>query len=205
MLLSLFGQPDPDSTLVNAARGGDVRAFDALVHRYHGRMRQFVRSRLDSAIDSDDVIQDVFVSAWKELPGFRGRSRFKTWLFGIALHRCADAWRKHQRLRALLGEMEVPFDSWPEDTWGDNPEGWPAAVIERTELRRHLGRLSEAERQVLELYYYAELNMPEISALLDINLSTLKYRFYQAHRNLRRHLEEPVESPVGAPASRARK
>ncbi len=193
-MLSLFPKPDPDASLVAAARNGDVRAFDALVYRYQSRLSQFVRARLDSAIDCDDVTQDVFVTAWRELPGFRGRSRFKTWLFGIALNHCADAWRKHQRLRTILGDMDSAHEDWGEPDRTTDPSGWTAALVERAELQQELSRLPEPERQVLELYYYAELNLPEIARLLDVNLSTLKYRFYQAHRHLRKSLER-VESP----------
>jgi RNA polymerase sigma factor (sigma-70 family) len=103
-LILPFLKPDPDAPLVAAARAGDVRAFDALVYRYQGRILQFVQARLDASIDTDDVAQDIFVTAWRELPKFQGRSRFKTWLFGIALNRCAEAARKHHRLKLVLGE-----------------------------------------------------------------------------------------------------
>jgi RNA polymerase sigma-70 factor (ECF subfamily) len=196
LFLSLLSKPDRDAPLVTAARAGDVRAFDALVYRYQSRLSQFVKARLDSAIDADDVTQDVFVTAWRELPNFRGRSRFKTWLFGIALNLCADAWRRHQRLRNLLGDMPDPMEDWAGDDWKSDPYGWSEALLEREDLRRRVRQLSENERQVLELYYYAELNLPEISQLLQVNLSTLKYRFYQAHRHLRQSLEKKDEAPI---------
>jgi RNA polymerase sigma-70 factor (ECF subfamily) len=185
VLLRLFSKPDPDASLVEAAAKGDVRAFDALVYRYQGHLTQFVRARLDSAIDADDVAQEVFVSAWRSLPGFNGRSRFKTWLFGIAVHHCAEALRKHRRLQLILGEASAAQDDWATAGQRTDPFDWSMALAERDALRRRLGQLSVPERQVLELYYYAELNLPEISKLLDVNLSTLKYRFYQAHNRLR--------------------
>ena len=189
MLLRLFSKPDPDASLVEAAAKGDVRAFDALVYRYQGHLTQFVRARLDSAIDADDVAQEVFVAAWRSLPGFSGRSRFKTWLFGIAVHHCAEALRKHRRLQLILGEASAAQDDWATSGTRTDPFDWSMALAERDALRRRMGQLSPPERQVLELYYYAELNLPEISKLLDVNLSTLKYRFYQAHTRLRNNLD----------------
>ena len=195
MFLRLFGKPDPDSPLVEAARGGDVRAFDALVYRYQGHLTQFVRARLDAAIDADDVAQEVFVAAWRGLPGFNGRSRFKTWLFGIAVNHCAEALRKHRRLELILGEATEAQQDWAAGALSTDPFDWSIAIAERDALRRRLAQLSPPERQVLELYYYAELNLPEISKLLGVNLSTLKYRFYQAHHRLRQQEEASAVTP----------
>jgi RNA polymerase sigma-70 factor, ECF subfamily len=207
LFLSLFAKPDPDAPLVAAAGAGDARAFDALVYRYQSRVMQFVRARLDSAVDAEDVAQEVFVAAWRQLPGFRGRSRFKTWLFGIALNLCAEAGRRHLRLKMVLGGLNGPLEvSSPEDyprEW--DPFEWSLAEAERTEIRRRLAELPEPERQALELYYYAELNLPEISQLLQVNLSTLKYRFYQAHRRLRARLEEQEAGGVHAGLGRERR
>lgn len=197
-LFSLFGNPDPDAPLVAAARAGDARAFDALVYRYQSRLTQFVRARLDAAIECEDVAQEIFVAAWRELPNFKGRSRFKTWLYGIALNRCAEAARRHQRLRRLLGDSNDPFQEWVECDELVTGDDWPATLIERAVIRQRLTTLPEPERQLLELYYYTDLNLPEISDLLGTNLSTLKYRFYQAHRRLRRNLEN--ETNEGKPA-----
>lgn len=195
MLASLFRKPDPDAPLVAAAARGDMHAFDMLVRRYQERLGLFVRARLGPAIDADDVSQEIFVAAWKELPRFQGRSLFKTWLFGIAVNRCAEAARRQRPLRLIVvglegpDEVSSPFAAHPES------EDWSAALAQREQVRGRLGELPELERQVLELYYYADLNLPEISRLLNINLSTLKYRFYQAHRRMRGLLEAAEQDP----------
>jgi len=156
----------------------------------------FLRSRLDPAIDVDDVVQEVFVRAWSELPRFRGDSRFRTWLYAIALASCADAGRRFRRAQRAVAVTE-PLTQ-PLETEGD----WPAAMVLREELQQALRALPDAERETLELYYYADLNLPEIARLLDVNLSTLKYRFYQAHRRLRAQLD-PQEGrhPEGGAAA----
>ena len=101
-MLSLFSKQDPDHQLVTAAQRGDVRAFDQLVLRHQSRVVQFARGRLDASIDAEDVAQEIFVAAWRQLPLFRGRSQFKTWLFGIALNWCAEAARRQRRQPASL-------------------------------------------------------------------------------------------------------
>jgi len=79
----------------------------------------------------------------------------------------------------------------------DDPYESSAAETEREIVRRRVAALAEPERRGLELYYYAELNLREISELTSVNLSTVKYRFYQAHRKLREQLHEAqADSPA---------
>jgi len=205
LVLPFFVKPDPDAPLVDAARAGDVRAFDALVYRYQSRIAQFVQSRLDSSIDSDDVAQDVFFTAWRELAKFQQRSRFKTWLFGIALNRCAEAARKHLRLKQALGDVGEQPREWAEEPPELDPVEWSLAEAEREAIRSRLAQLADTERQVLELYYYAELNLREISQLTGVNLSTVKYRFYQAHHRLRERLQEDPTSVLRVDCEGGRK
>jgi len=185
----LLRQPDPDASLVDASRTGDIHAFDVLVRRYQERLTLFVRARLDTSIDASDVAQEILVDAWCKLPQFQGRSRFKTWLFGIAINHCAEARRRHRVVPLVLLDGEEADElprPWMSHT---DPRDWSAVMEEREAVQRGLRILPEPERQTLELYYYAQLNLPEIARLLNVNLNTLKYRFYQAHRRLRAHLE----------------
>ncbi len=208
-LFSGWYSSDPDAPLVEAARAGDERAFDALVYRYQASLVLFVEARLDSVIDAQDVAQEIFLSAWRHLSRFQGRSRFRTWLFGIAVNHCADAARRQRSRRTESGGLEALENVHATDAggrerwqrlWGaPEPLGdFRQWAEEREDLRQHLAALSEAEREVLDLYYYGELNLPEISQILGINLNTLKYRFYQAHRRLRASLSGEAASESAA-------
>lgn len=206
MPLGLFAKADPDAELVASARSGDPRAFDALVDRYVGAVRRFARSRLDSAIDADDVAQEVFVAAWRDLPAFRGRAQFRTWLFGIAMNHCAEAARRHTRRRTLV--LEEPSE---EENGNVSPHALQAARQQhaeftgRIELQESLVQLPDQERELLELYYYADLNLREIAELQDVNLNTLKYRFYQAHRRLRAALTGEAAEAANEGGERVRR
>src|SRR5262249_53087198 len=145
-----------------AACDGDPRAFDALVCRHQEALQRFLRARLAPDLDADDVAQETFVAAWRELGDFHRRCRFKTWLFGIALNLCASAARRERRMRL----KRVGMDELENGERGriSLPDGFEwGAVVERVELRRQLAELPDPGRQVLELYYFAELNLREIS------------------------------------------
>src|SRR5262245_35670419 len=83
--------------LVERARRGDADAFAVLVERHHAAVHRAVRARLGDELDAQEVVQETFVRAWRELPGLREPARFAAWLGRIAQRRCHDArsrWRQ---------------------------------------------------------------------------------------------------------------
>lgn len=196
----LLASPDPDCGLVKAAQRGDPLAFDRLVRRHEGALLGFLNARLLSEEAAREVGQEALLAAWEQIQRFSGQSRFKTWLFGIASHKAADYLRKHHGPRQMLPLEEVlELHHTSEAAWDADPQ----RLIDRTErelrVRDAVSRLPESQRQMIELYYFGELTLREIAGLLGLNLSTLKYQFYQAHRTLRPALGELLD--VLPPAS----
>src|SRR5438874_9069362 len=89
---------DPDARLVHEAQGGSATAFDALVRRHESALLGFLYARLLSEEAAREVAQDCLLAAWRQFGRYNGRSRFKTWLFGIATHKAVDY---HRRCSAL--------------------------------------------------------------------------------------------------------
>ena len=83
--------------LVEAARNGDPRAFEMLVKRYRHRIFALALHMTGSPSDADDITQDAFVRAFKNIHRFEGRSEFFTWLYRIALHRALNVKRDRKR------------------------------------------------------------------------------------------------------------
>lgn len=123
-------------------------------------------------------MQDVLLAGWSALPAFNGRSRFKAWLFGIAMHKCADFHRASSRDR--LGEA-VALEEETMALSGETLDDWSADIDRRKAVAGALALLPANQREVIEMYYYAELSLPEIALALDRNLNTVKYQFYRAH------------------------
>jgi len=82
----LTAAADEDRRLVDRARTGDVRAFEALVRRYERWVFTLALRMVGDRADAEDIAQEVFLKAYRGLPGFRGGSRFSTWLYAIASH-----------------------------------------------------------------------------------------------------------------------
>ena len=165
---------------VEAAQTGNREAFDALLEKHRPEIRKFVLKRV-SKEQADDLLQDIWLAAWTSIREFDSRSRFRTWLYGIAINKCKTLYRSQQRRQAHL-----PLEDMLPDL--HQPGRQPSEL--EAQLPSILEMLSENHRQLLDLYYYGELTLPEISRLLDRNLNTVKYQFYRAHTELANLIKE---------------
>ena len=92
---------NPDLTLVNEVRAGNVEAFEALVLRYQGKIVNYASAMTRNSSDADDVAQETFIRAFRALNQFRGDSSFKTWLYRIA----TNVARTHLRQRVKQSRL----------------------------------------------------------------------------------------------------
>lgn len=179
------GEIDPDGGLelvVQQAAGGDHRAFNRLVERFHEQLFKMVYYRIRSRIDAEDITQDVFLQAFRQLARLKDTSRFKSWLFTIGVNRVRDFQRKW-RFRNLFRL---------EDNPGDNAEAADRAAQERGALNGLmrqdfwkqvdgiLSRLPRMQKEVFLLRFFDHLSLREIADVLGKSESTVKTHLYRA-------------------------
>ena len=161
---------DLDDLLVAAGRGDEAafaRLYDRLAPSVYGLARRIVR---DPAI-AEEIAQDVFVSVWRFATRFDpARGSAQTWVMTLTHRRTVDVVRSEQaasdrELRAA--SHDTPFDSVAEKA---------TTHIEGEQVRRCLDTLTDLQREAVTLAYYGGYTYPEVSALLDTNLSTIKTR-----------------------------
>lgn len=185
---------DTERGLIRAAQGGDRRAFDALVRAHESLLCGYLTRRVGASA-AEDLMQETWLASWSALPRYTGRARFKAWLLGIALHKCQDYYRTRGR-----SPVEIPWEE--NDGLAADPKDWHAATELKQSVQAVLAQLPAEQREVLELYYYAELSLGEIAAVLQRNLNTVKYQFYRAHALAARELAPEAETATGtAPIS----
>ena len=181
--LRLSGCPVPKAPKKNwylRPRKEIAAAFDALTHDYTPLLRGFLLRRVPHET-ADDILQDTLLAAWTALPWYSHRARFKAWLFAIASRKCVDFYRARGRtnvevsLEEVEGEMGLQKDAY-------------AAVDQQQAIQSVLRLLPAEQREVIDLYYYAELSLPEVAQALERNLNTVKYQFYRAHTLAEREL-----------------
>lgn len=124
-----------DDELAVRARAGDERAFEALYRRWSGRVLRFAQRRLGERAEAEDVVQEVFLALHRGLGSYEGRSRFGTWLLGIAHHLTCRAQRRRSR-RSL-----VPLDGLRSELPALRT---PSSAEARFDARRALERCADA-------------------------------------------------------------
>lgn len=168
--------------LISSAKLGDKQAFDHLVERYDHQLKLIISRKMGIG-NCDDILQDVWLAAWEGIAKFHTGKRFKPWLYGIAIHKCMD----HSRKLIRIDENEDPSDDFASHGRIDPAL---AGIEMRLVVREGLSKLPSEEREILEMYYYLQLTLPEIAKLIQKNISTVKYHFYKAHTHISHELQQ---------------
>ncbi len=172
---------DLDGQLAARAAAGDQSAFGRIMKHHDKSLRGFIALRTGPNV-AEDVAQETWTACWLALPNYAGKSRFKAWLYGIALNKCADHFRsKHHKEDSASHEMDE-IASVDGLTQMDR-------VVDTEAVRTALKCLPPVQCEVVELYYFAQLSLPEIAIAVGRNLNTVKYQFYRAHDQLSKQLK----------------
>jgi RNA polymerase sigma-70 factor (ECF subfamily) len=176
------------SILVEQAKEGDRNAFEKLMALHQDEIFRLVFFRTRSKIDSEDLTQDIFLSAFRYLPQLKDSDRFRPWLYRIALNRVHDFHRKNKFL-AYLGITESREDA--ADAVDIEPDQHPGALdsMIREEFWSHVKQLSKrfsrVEKEVFFLRFLDDLNLREIAQTLNKSESAVKTHLYRAIRKFK--------------------
>jgi RNA polymerase sigma-70 factor (ECF subfamily) len=176
------------TSLVKEARAGSRTAFERLVDLFQEDIFRMVFYRTRSAMDAEDLAQDIFMQAFKNLSRLKAADRFRSWLFSIALNRVRDFNRK-KRFRALFGAFDDSQEvAQPYGETKDDPEALDKLMIQDfwKQIGLLLDRLSRMEREVFLLRFMDHLSIKEISGVLEKSESTVKTHLYRALQKFKR-------------------
>lgn len=180
-----MNQQASDRELIDRVLSGDTAAYRGLVERYQHMVFSLAVRMLKNRELAEETSQDVFVKAYLGLQGFRGSSKFSTWLYKIAYHRILDAALAEGRkpeLRSDLAPEKVSARS-NDDTWSQLMEHERSVV-----LKQALDRLEPADRSLLSLFYLQEQSLQEVSEITGMSQGTVKVRLFRARERLKAQL-----------------
>lgn len=181
---------DPDRALVEAAAGGSREAFDELVRRHQAAIITLARVLTAGRGDPEDLAQDVFVRAWRNLRSFRGESTFRTWLHRVAINVIRTSQSRQGRLMRMFvsRDRDEPLDGArdrppPEQVSGEEPVD--ATLARRQVIDRALATLSDELRVAVTLRDLQGLDYKEIAATLDVPIGTVESRIFRGRQQLK--------------------
>jgi RNA polymerase sigma-70 factor (ECF subfamily) len=165
--------------LVVRFQAGDDHAFAEIVQRYHGRLGYYLRRLLGEADAVEDVLQETWLTAFRNLSGLRSPRALSAWLYRIARNTAlADRRRPHGWV-ALTDEPTVP----EPDT--DETDFSPA---DAARIHAALGRLRPQHKEVLVLRFLEEMSYEDIADVVGCPVGTVRSRIHYAKRELRREM-----------------
>ena len=180
-----------EAALVAAVQAGDIQSFEALMSRYERRIFRLARNVTQNASDAEEVTQEVFLKAFKNLKSFRGNSRFYTWLVRIAINEALMKLRRRRPNHVSLDEpIEVEEDFVPREIedWRSTPEEQYSQNQLAEILARVIGALPAKLRAVFQLRDIEKLSTEETAQLLSISIPAVKSRLLRARLQLREKL-----------------
>ncbi|MEH6470572.1 MAG: RNA polymerase sigma factor [Halopseudomonas sp.] len=185
---------------------GDKASFNRVVEAYYGPMLGLARSIVGEAI-ADEVVQEAWLSVYKALPKFEGRSSLKTWILRITANEAKSRLRRESRhvsLEAISGgETDVlPGRFQNNGHWSVPPNGWhdesPDALLTNAEMgdciELTLNRLPELQRAVFNLKELEDFSFEELCNILEISASNARVLLHRARISLYGKIEHFQES-----------
>jgi RNA polymerase sigma-70 factor (ECF subfamily) len=180
-----------DAAFVTRARSGDTDAYRVLVER-HGRALFRLAFRMTgNEQDAEDVVQESFLRAYRQLGKFDERATFGTWLYRIATNCSLDLVRSRKRRSENLApadpEMEDPIVSLPSGNPGPEREALSGEIRER--VAEAMNDLSATERTAFVLRHFEGMCLEDVSRILGCQAGAAKHSVFRAVQKLRRALE----------------
>jgi RNA polymerase sigma-70 factor, ECF subfamily len=173
---------------IDRVLAGDTAAFEELIRTHKAKVLG-IAANMVRAEDVDEVAQETFVRAYRDLASYRRKSPFEHWLSRIAVNACYDYWRRARRQKTVAAsdaellamERRMADEKCSEDA---------AAATAKELLDGALGHLAPADRLAFSLLYLEGLSMKEVAQQMGWSLAQVKIRSYRARLRLRSILQE---------------
>lgn len=180
--------------IIAKVKQGDMVAFNALIDEYKAMAFTLALKLMKNREDAEEVAQDAFVKAYKNIGQFEGKSKFSTWLYTIVYNTALTRLRKKQ-----LDMQDIDSHS-VESSSAYSESGMEWRNLQRDErssyIKQALEQLVEEDQVVITLFYLNENSLAEICEITNWELSNVKVRLHRARKRLLIELEKLLETEV---------
>jgi RNA polymerase sigma-70 factor (ECF subfamily) len=187
--------PESDALAVARARDGDSQAFRALVDRHSRTIFRLAHRMTGNEHDAEDVVQETFLRAFRQLDRFEARANFGTWLYRIAVNCSIDLMRKRRETTTdEADDMERMATTSPGRPESPDLDRLVFSAEIRQRVTGALGRLSQMERAAFVLRHFEGQSIEEIGRALGLRTNATKHSIFRAVRKMRAALEPLVDA-----------
>ena len=176
--------PADDQRDVALVLAGDTSAFEGIVRRWQSPLINLAYRFTRDRARAEDLAQEAFLRAFRNLASWRQESAFSTWLFSLATNLYCTELRR-------IPPVSLPFDGVPEP---HDPHRGAQSILEQhceeAAIHKAIDTLPSKYREVLLLYYFQEMDVPATASSLNLPPGTIKARLFRARDMLRAKLQQ---------------
>ena len=189
--------PHTDAAAVALARDGDSEAFRALVERHSRAVFRLAHRMTGNASDAEDVVQETFLKAYRQLSRFESRANFGTWVHRIAVNCSIDLIRSrpHREAGHDAGDLEQFGAGEAAEPGLPSPERLMLSAEVHGRISGAMASLSKMERAAFVLRHFEGQSIDEISRALGLKTNATKHSIFRAVKKMRQALEPFVAQP----------
>ena len=166
-------------SIVHRCKAGERKAFEELFEIYQPRLKYYVRRLDGGGANTDDTLQDVWLTVFKKIKKLKDAGSFNVWLYRIARNKVYDRFRKKDR-----------FVSLPEEELAVSGGEEPVFDADDAEKLHHaLNELKPHHREVLTLCFIEQMDYQSIAEVVDCRIGTVRSRIFYAKQSLRKEME----------------
>ncbi len=165
--------------IVIRCKSGEREAFEQLFELYQPRLKYYVR-RLDTSGETDDILQDIWVTIFRKIRKLKENNSFPIWLYRIARNEVFGRFRKSEKF------VELPEE---KENLQYSDENHEFSAEDALRLHNALNKIQPYHREVLTLFFIEQMTYQQISEVVGCNIGTVRSRIFYAKQSLRKEME----------------
>lgn len=178
-----------DQENIDGVLSGNNESFEPLILKYQPRIFATARKYARKESEVEDIVQEIWMKAFKKLSSFRGEAPFEHWLMRLAVRTCYDFLRGHQRNReSAFSDISEPENDWLERFAADPGNAPEDAEAAKTLVAKLMESLTPKARLVIQLLEIEQKSVKEIASLTGWSVPLVKVRAFRARAEMRKRL-----------------
>ncbi|KPK88650.1 hypothetical protein AMJ80_10805 [bacterium SM23_31] len=179
-----------DNDLIERITSGDKQAFKEFIERYRRLISHIVFRMVDNTADREDVCQEIFIKAYKNLKNFKFQSQLSTWIGKIAFNSCVNYLRKLKI--PMFDDISIEEETFDTVQWENEEHESPEHEIEKRDIANRIksavSRLPANHRTIITLYHIDEMSYAQIGEIMELPEGTVKSYLFRARKLLKAKL-----------------